>query len=217
MYKTSGFQIQIGSYFIDIERITNIDELFDNLLAKGDNHEDVQDERIPYWAELWPSALALSHYMVELNYDWQGKNVLEIGCGLGLPGIVAGKLGAMVTLSDYLPEAIDFAKANWQRNNDTMAQFLTLDWRKPNINLAADVLIAADIAYEKRMFEFLIPAFQTLCKPDGVILLSEPNRAFAQSFLEGIEKEGFIVKKVQKKQSLLGMEYNINILEIRKK
>ena len=112
IYDTEVFQIAIAPYLIDIERVTNIDALFEDLIAKGDEHEDMKDERIPYWAELWPSALALSHYMVAMSLDWKEKSVLEIGCGLGLPSVVAGELGAReVVLSDYLVEAVAFAKA----------------------------------------------------------------------------------------------------------
>ncbi len=216
-YTTAQLSLQIGSYLIDIERITNIDELFNALIEKGEQHEDVQDERIPYWAELWPSALALSHYMCQMKFDWQDKTVLEIGAGLSLPSIVAGKLGANLTISDYLVEAIDFAKANWARNNPQQANFQVLDWREPNSAMAADVLIAADVAYEKRMFDYLIPAFKTLCKPDGVILLSEPNRAFAKPFLQQLDNQDFIIKKNQIEQTLLGMNYVINVLEMSRK
>ncbi len=215
-YTTEVIQIDIAPYTIDIERVTNIDALFDDLIAKGAEHEDMKDERIPYWAELWPSALALSHYMVAMQLNWKEQSVLEIGCGLGLPSIVAGKLGATdVVLSDYLAEAVDFAKANWNRNILAKAEGISVDWRSPNPALAADVLIAADIAYEERTFEYLAPAFKALCKPNGVILLSEPNRALAKSFLQQIENQGFVIKKHQTKQSLFGAEYLINIFELR--
>jgi predicted nicotinamide N-methyase len=217
-YDTEVIQLTIASYSIDIERVTNIDALFDDLIAKGEEHEDMKDERIPYWAELWPSALALSHYMATMDLDWKEKTVLEIGCGLGLPSVMAGKLGATnVVLSDYLAEAVDFAKANWNRNISAQAKGITVDWRSPNPDLAADVLIAADIAYEVRAFEYLAPAFKTLCKPNGVILLSEPNRAFAKIFLQQLDNEGFTIKKHQTKQSLFGVEYLINIFELRLK
>ena len=214
-YKTEQLSLAIGSYSINIERITNIDELFSELIAKGNDHEDVKDERIPYWAELWPSALALSHYMVEMDINWKEKTVLEIGCGLGLPGVLAGKLGAKeVNLTDYLAEAVNFAEANWHKNNSSKASFTTLDWRKPNTSLAADIVIAADIAYEKRSFDYLIPAFKTLCKKNGIILLSEPNRAFAKSFLQNLHNQGFKIKEHQTKQSLFDVLYTINIFEI---
>lgn len=216
MYQTSIHTFTIGGIQVSIEKVTNIDELFDCLLAKGDHHADVIDERIPYWAELWPSALALSDYITNLDLNWNGLEVHEIGAGLGLPSIVTGKLGGRVTISDYLPEAIAFAKSNWNRNIASPPNFKILDWRNPYNISPADVLLAADVAYEQRMFKYLPNAFRNLCKKGGLILLSEPNRAFAQSFLANISSEGLqLQRKIQMSQTLFGQEYLINILELR--
>ncbi|MFZ4542808.1 MAG: class I SAM-dependent methyltransferase [Saprospiraceae bacterium] len=215
-YRTCVHEFQIGKFNISIEKVSNIDELFEALLAKGDAHEDVKDERIPYWAELWPSALALSKHMCEMNIEWSGKKILEIGAGLGLPSIVAGKLGGDITVSDYLPEAVAFSKQNCLRNLHTEGNFIALDWREPNLVEPVDILLAADIAYEKRMFPFLPGAFKQLCKSDGLILLSEPNRAFAKPFFAEMQKNGLKVKQsVQVEQSLFGVDYLVNIFEIR--
>ena len=46
------------------------------------------DEYLPYWVELWPAARMLAKAI--LREPWTpGTEVLEIGCGLGLPGIAA--------------------------------------------------------------------------------------------------------------------------------
>ena len=165
----------------------NIDDLFDALIKKGLDHEDVLDERIPYWAELWASAIAMAHYLVEKKIVSDGMQVTEIGCGLGLPSIVAGLLGGEVTLTDYLDEALDFAQLNWHQNlPNKMAQFKKLDWRNPDPSVAADVLLASDVAYEERAFEPLLNAFQTLLKPNGTIIITEPNRFISKNFFSNL-------------------------------
>ena len=212
-YETELISLNIEGLHIDIERVTNIDALYDALIAKGKNHPDFKDERIPYWAELWPSALALSKYLVASKIDFQGKKVLEIGAGLGLPSIIAAKLGADICVSDYLSEAVDFSRQNFERNNLT-ADFQTLDWRTPDKSFAADIVLAADVAYEKRMFEFLPQAFKAFCKPNGTIFLSEPNRGWAQFFLQNLHNQGFKVEKITIPVTLFNFEYNINVLII---
>jgi predicted nicotinamide N-methyase len=214
-YETEVLSLNIEGLSIDIERVTNIDALYDELVSKGKDHEDFKDERIPYWAELWASALALSQYLVTSKLDFQGKKVLEIGAGLGLPSIVAAKLGAAVCVTDYLPEAVDFSRQNFQRNNLSNAKFEVLDWRNPNENFAAEIVLAADVAYENRMFDYLPIAFKTLCKPDGTIFLSEPNRGLAQFFLKDLHNKGFQVEKIIIPTTLFGVQYNINVLKIK--
>ncbi|MFN7115810.1 MAG: class I SAM-dependent methyltransferase [Saprospiraceae bacterium] len=207
MYQTEALELNIDGVFIKILQITNVDDLYEQLIAKGETHEDVQDERIPYWAELWPAAIGLSKYLIEFDIIKEVNNVIEIGCGLGLPGIVAGKLGANVIFTDYLAEALHFTKQNWTLNNAAespslggdsggQAQFEVMDWRQPKSELAADLVLASDICYEKRFFKYLPHAFRTLCKPGGSIVVSDPSREVAQDFFQNITREGFKVNKI---------------------
>lgn len=192
-YEVKELQFEVADMPIRLLRAMNVDELLDRLLAKGDTHEDVLDERIPYWAELWPSALGLARYLIENKIIGPGTSVTELGCGLGLPGIVAGKLGGAVTLTDYLEEALQFAAHNWLLNCEGQPTCVQLDWRYPNPAVAADVLIASDITYEKRFFEFLPAAFRSMCKPGGQVIVSDPHRQVAFSFFESLPALGFEV------------------------
>jgi len=210
-YQLRHLDIEIEGLVFHLSLVSNTDELMERLLAKGEQHEDVLDERIPYWADLWPSAIALSRYLVRQRLVGPGTEVLEIGCGLALPGIVAGRHGARVTLSDYLDEALLLARHNWAQNMDAPATFRRMDWRAPDSGLAADLLLASDVAYESRAFEPLVGAFRTLCRPGGSIVISEPNRAIARPFFEALELDGF-----DKQQSVItgrfdDLDYGVNI------
>jgi len=192
-YPTQREELLLTGLSFQLDIISDVDFLFNELIRKGEDHPDVQDERIPYWADLWPSAIALSNYLISSSIIQPGQHVLEIGCGLGLPGIVAGKLGAKVTLTDYMPEPLVFAEHNWKLNNPQPASFQILDWRNPDPSFASDLVLAADVAYETKAFSDLINAFGVLVKPGGTLLLAEPNRAFAQSFFSQLKKQGFKV------------------------
>ncbi len=214
MYQTEKIQVSIEHIPIELLQITNIDALFEALLQQSPDDIAVKDERIPYWAELWPSAIAMSRYLVRNQLINKDLFVLEIGCGLGLPGIVAGKYGAKTTLTDYLPEALEFAKQNWALNNATQANFQVLDWREPIDIEPADLLLASDVAYEARLYKYLPDAFRKLCKPNGKIILSEPNRPFSKDFLRQLPQQGFDVKTSSEIVAMHEREYIINVLEI---
>ncbi|KAI9013319.1 hypothetical protein BC832DRAFT_290317 [Gaertneriomyces semiglobifer] len=49
---------------------------------------------------LWPSSFVLSSYLSHHRHLLAGRKVLELGCGLALPGILAAKLGAKVRCCD---------------------------------------------------------------------------------------------------------------------
>lgn len=192
-FLTREIEVRIGGFDVRIAKVANPDDLMDALIAKGADHEDFKDERIPYWADLWPSAIGLSKFLVAQHIVEKGMKVLELGCGLGLPGIIAAKLGATVTLSDYLPEALDFARMNWLKNLDQPPQTVCLDWRHPDPEHQADLLIASDITYEARFFEALPNAFRVLCRPGGTVILSDPQRKVAQPFFNTLPALGFAV------------------------
>jgi predicted nicotinamide N-methyase len=216
-YKTKEECLDISGIKIKLVHVVNIDELYEELIRKGDTHEDVQDERIPYWADLWPSAIALSQYIVNTNSIGKNSQVLEIGCGLSLPGIVAGKFSNRIILTDYIKEPLDFAKHNWKLNNDHTAQFDILDWRKPGNTFKADIVLASDVAYEKRSFKYLIGAFRKLVSPRGFILMSEPNRQYAHEFFISLKDKGFDFTSSSCKVNYRNITSKINIYRITSK
>jgi predicted nicotinamide N-methyase len=194
-FKTYAHDITIGGRCFTILSVTNFDELYEYLVSKGLQHEDVADERIPYWAELWPSAVGLAMHLGADKSLVENKTVLEIGGGLGLPALVAAALGGLVTSTDYLPDAVDFAKKNAAINHITNIHFKTFDWRKAEGAEKCDVLLASDVAYEQSQFDHLRTAFTHLVKPGGLILLSEPNRYIAEPFIESLKESGFGLQK----------------------
>jgi predicted nicotinamide N-methyase len=163
-----------------IQRLGDIDTLFEELLAKGENHADVKAEKIPYWADLWASSVAMSQFLLQNKDLLLGKNVIEIGAGLGLPSIVAAPFAQRVTVTDYVQEALDFSQKNFALNQvlTENVQFHLLDWRNlSGITQKYDVIIASDVAYERKAFDDLEKCLAILSHADSIILLSEPNRS----------------------------------------
>ena len=205
-----------GEILIRIFRPLNRDQLFDEILSGKSDNDLVRDERIPYWCDLWPSALGLAAFLQKNNAMVGGKRVMEIGCGLGLPGILAGKLGAQVTLTDYIDDALLLAGHNWRQNLKSEPHLQTLDWRCPkNVN-AAEVLLASDIAYESRSFAPIVKSLNSLVQAGGIIILSEPNRKFATKFFDALSDAGFESWHQTENIYWEGINYEIGIHVIRK-
>lgn len=133
-----------------------------------------QDEFLPYWAELWPSALALAR---ALPADLAGQAVAEVGCGLGIPSLVAAARGADVTAIDWAAPAIDLLRENAARNG-LILKAQVADWR--TFAGSFDLAIAADVLYEQRNVE---PLLELLPKLAPIVLLAEPGRPAGNEFL----------------------------------
>jgi SAM-dependent methyltransferase len=109
------------------------------------------------------------------NPEVRSNCALEIGCGVGLPGIVALSLGLRVIFSDYDVTAVEFAARNARANGFDNFETLPLDWRVPP-SFQVPLLLAADVIYEERNIEPLISLIQTVLTPEGFCLLSDPDR-----------------------------------------
>ena len=79
-----------------------------------DEHAFEHEEYLPYWAELWPSGVALARRVAVRSL--RGARVLELGCGLGLPSLAAALAGGRVLATDWSPQAIELLEENAERN-----------------------------------------------------------------------------------------------------
>src|SRR5271154_6627877 len=104
---------------------------------------------MPFWADLWPAARMLAKWIVRQSWP-AGLGALEVGCGLGLPGIAALAMGVKVTFSDFDATAIRFASDNALLNGFSNFDTLHMDWEHPPAGLRMPVLLASDLIYEMR-------------------------------------------------------------------
>ena len=139
------------------------------------------EEFLPYWAELWPSGLALAH--VVRRRDVRDLRVLELGCGLGVPSIVAALGGAEVLATDWSPEALEVAAANAERNGAAVETELVSWADSGRLERGApwDLVLAADLLYEQRNVDQLLALLPRLGRE---ILLAEPGRPPSVRFFE---------------------------------
>ena len=155
-----------------ISRPSESDRLLDHPAVRS---AFAADEYLPYWADLWPAARMLAKYV--LRQSWPaGLHALEVGCGLGLPGIAALAQGLRVTFSDYDATALHFAADNARANGLADFELLQMDWRYPPQGVCYPVLLASDLIYEMRNIEPLVALIGQLLAPDGVCLLTDQDR-----------------------------------------
>ena len=170
---------------------------FDRLLdaAAGD-----PEQNLPYWAELWPSGIALAAKIVREPGLVQGKHVLEIGCGLGVTATAALRAGADLTVTDYAPEALALCALNALSGAGVEPTALRVNWRDPDAALLAgagagySTVLAADVLYEDRDVEPLLAFTQRAVAPGGELWLAEPGRRPAARFLQTIVNFGWSVE-----------------------
>jgi predicted nicotinamide N-methyase len=165
--------VELAGRELTLLRPPSADELIDE--AAFDD-----DEFLPYWAELWPSGLALAR--VVAGRDLGGSRVVELGAGLGIPSLAAALRGADVLATDWAEDAGALLRDNAARNGVEL-HAERVRWDEPGLLLAGapwDVVLGADLLYEQRNADLLL---ELLPRLGGEILLAEPGRPFAAAFL----------------------------------
>ncbi len=214
-YDTLERNIQIGENEFCLLTIRDVNKLLNDISPEEFN----KDERLPYWAELWPSAIALADYLSEL--DLKNKSILELGCGLGLVGIAAAHYGARVLMTDYEDDALLFAKTNIFKNiqQDLVSsnvQTGLLDWRNYCLNEKFDIILGSDILYERNIHSTILNFIENNLNIHGVALLSDPNRSTLGNYQTNAVKRGFALQCKERKVSWNEKEINIKILSLKK-
>ncbi|GMV11755.1 MAG: hypothetical protein AMXMBFR55_34890 [Gemmatimonadota bacterium] len=157
------------------------------------SEEDFErDERLPYWADIWPSARILAEHVA--RHKGSGRRALELGCGSGLVACALAAAGYEVTATDYYPEALEFTRLNVGRNTGRRIATRLVDWRDMPRDLGRfDVVVASDVLYEHTHGELVAGAVLATVADDGYALIADPGRLSLAAFLLEAEEGGMAV------------------------
>ena len=182
-----------GKIFV-LEVIRDLDEAIDLIceaLSPEEQLDPFAEDLCPYFGVLWPAAEGLSEYL-EQNPDMvKGKTVLELGCGSGLPSLVASHLGGHVLATDYHPDVEEYFLRNC-RHSSIDCKYQRLNWREEQTSIGAfDIVIGSDVLYESRHPREVARGLLKFVKPGGTILLSDPGRSYLQQFVNAMNEDGY--------------------------
>jgi predicted nicotinamide N-methyase len=148
-----------------------------------------RDERLPYWADVWPSSIALARAVRVM--DGSGRSLLELGCGVGLVAAAALRAGFDVTVSDYYDDALGFARLNGLNNAGRAPHTLVLDWRELPTHIPAfDLVVAADVLYERPYGAIVARTIATTLAEHGRALIADPGRVGSPAFFDALHDVG---------------------------
>ena len=195
-YQTVTETVRVGTLEFPFTRVADPDKVLDEVAAEETRLEKISGVRptedqlhLPYWAELWDSAMGIAQWLVRRS-DPPGS-VLDLGCGMGLAGTAAAAMGHRVTFADLEAPALLFARLNsllWADRVRTRR----LDWQTDRLGRETfDLILGADILYEKKQWPFLEPFWRAHLSPGGRVLLGEPGRQTGDLFLEWIAPHGW--------------------------
>jgi predicted nicotinamide N-methyase len=206
-YATVTEPLRVGPLTLPFTRVADPNLVLDQVAAEEDRRDKLAGHRrdgdelhLPYWAELWDSSLAIIDFCAETlpkQFDVPTLSVLDLGCGMGLTGAVAAALGAKVLFADLEPEALLFARLN-AIDHESRIRTRRLNWQRARLTEQFDLVIGADILYDKTQWQHLEPFWRGHLKKSGTVLLGEPGRQTGEMFLDWLKPRGWTLTQLKK-------------------
>lgn len=191
-YPTVTHSRKIGDKVYVVEAIRNLDEAIDIIcqaMTPDEQLDPFAEDLCPYFGILWEAAEGLAQYLAENPKLIQNKTVLELGCGLGLPSLVAAHLGGEVLATDFHPDVEEYFLRNC-RHSSVQCKYQRLNWREENVQKKYDVVIGSDVLYESKHPKEVALGLLRFVKEGGTIILSDPGRSYLQQFLTAMKELG---------------------------
>ncbi len=190
-YHTINHQRKLGDKLFVVEAIRDLDEAID-MLCESLSADEAQDpfapDLCPYFGIFWHASEALGVFLNDHPELVKGKSVLELGCGLGFPSMVASHLGGDVLATDFHPMVEEYLARNCEHSQVT-CRYQRLNWREDGLR-KFDVVMGSDVLYESQHPLDVAKALLKFVKPGGKILLSDPGRNYLPKFLAAMKETG---------------------------
>ena len=184
-FVTVNDDVRVGDRQVNILRPRSAEDL----ISEADFE---REERLPYWAELWPSSTILANFIIGAGVP-RGP-LVELGAGVGLVSIAAAMAGHAVMATDYYDDSLAFARANSFRNLGYEFDTALLDWRAvPDSFPRYDVVVASDVLYESRYAPLVAGVFDRLLAGNGVGYVADPGRVAASAFTDACASLGLAI------------------------
>lgn len=201
--------VTYGAEQIDIFVVDDLDSLVDrDALLR-----DTLATEPPYWAHLWVGSRALAEHLATLRPTF--GSALDIGCGVGLAGLIAARLGAHTTFVDHSVEALQFVRAS-ARNNGLKADLLQTDLRAPGLRGEFDLCLAADVTYDPILQRALAAFLGQALTSDGLALCAESVRTVERGFEDACRAHGLDTRARRVRLVDDGVPVDVRITEVRR-
>ena len=184
----AGFEATVTALGPDADAITfwtvaDLERYVDReALLRADDPPDP-----PYWATCWSGARVLA-----TRVPRNAGRVVEVGCGLGVPGAVAARRGAHVVFADRVAAPLAFVQETLRTNGLHATGLVVADVLQAPWHRAFDVVLAAEVLYDRATFRPMAAALADALASGGRILLADGHRIDTAQFYAAAADVGLV-------------------------
>lgn len=185
---TERLDVRFGEVALSLLSVVNLEAHIDRAQLLGDADADEP----PYWMHVWPGARTLAARLSRV--DLAGLQVLEIGCGLGLPALVAAARGAIVLASDRRDAPLKLV-ARSAALNRLAVDLVQMDWSATSLRGGFDLILGADVAYDSADEAVLATVLLNQLRRGGRLLLADSVNTYRTGLRARLEAAGMPVQQ----------------------
>jgi 2-polyprenyl-6-hydroxyphenyl methylase/3-demethylubiquinone-9 3-methyltransferase len=189
LLKETRFRQRFGTAFADYA--TRIPYMLPRLSSPRQRNDlSIYDASSDWWSgkvrwqrvlhNLVPARLAAFDHEID---GWQGKSVLDLGCGGGFMAEAMARRGAQVTGIDPSPKAIAAARAHAEASGLTIAYDLGSGENLPHADQSFDIVVCVDVFEHIDALDPVIAEIARVLRPGGLLLFDTINRTWLASFI----------------------------------
>jgi predicted nicotinamide N-methyase len=204
-FRARRARVDVGDDAITLWRVADLDRHVDRVaLLAGDDPPEP-----PYWAHLWSGAHVLAEAVP------RGRaTAIELGCGLGLPGLVAARRGARVTFVDRVAAPLAFVRASAAASGLAAIDLVAADVTGGAVTARFDLVLAAELLYDRTLFAPIAEAIRARLAPGGIALLADAGRIDTRQFYTELERVALRFDVVEHRVREEGLPVTVRLVEI---
>ena len=176
-YDVEVVPLRVGRKSMKILQLRDFEQHIERLVESGSKGAI----ELPFWAKLWEATFLLALFM-EKQPVVMGQRILEIGAGLGVVGIYSALCGHDITITDNHDDALLFARANALLNDCSHVNVRKVDWRRPDLPHAYDIIVGSEVIYDRSSYPALVAFLKKVLSPAGVAFLSKNEQLPTPTF-----------------------------------
>lgn len=200
--------VRVGEDAVALWQVADLERYVDRrALLAGDEGPDP-----PYWAHLWSGAGVLADAVPAGR-----ARAVELGCGLGLPGLTAARRGAAVTFVDRVTAPLAFVRASAAANGVVPAGLVAADFTRNVFARPFDLVLLAEVLYDREAFPVVADAIVALLAPGGVALLADGRRIDTRAFYPELAARGLGIDTTGHRVAADGVTETIDLSTIRRR
>lgn len=212
-----GFEtVTIGDISLEILQIKDMPKYIEKLVGRAKPGKSVD---LPLWAKVWPSCLFLGFFLQKFPFKPEDQ-LLEVGAGVALIGLVVAKKGFRVTVTDREDDALLFARINALKNGvEDKVEITKADFTKDMLGKRYDHILGCEVLYDERTYEpladFLVDHLAK--RPDSEVILAMDRKREGRAFFSrASESFGIMSKNFCFTDQDSGEDQSVNLFRMRK-